>query len=64
MHIARTVEDIEHLAGLSNRAKKRIVTALTFLLAIESYGSALSTAAGADYGAVEVEGQPTQAKSG
>ena len=62
MHIPRTVEDIEDLARLSDRAEQRIVASLPLFLAIESHRGALSKAAGADDRTVKVKGQATKAE--
>ena len=55
VHVAGSVQDIEDLTGLRDGAKQGIVTALTFLFAIEADRRALSMSAGAEHGAIEVE---------
>jgi len=62
MYVSRAVEDVEHLACLSNRAEQRIIASLALFLAIESHCGALCTTASADHRAVEVKGQTTQTK--
>ena len=60
MYVARAVQYIKDLAGLSNRAEKRIVTALTLLFPVEPHGRALSVAFGALHAAVKVQGDTPQ----
>ena len=55
MDVAGTMQHIEHLAGLGDRAEERIIAALPLLLAVEPYGRALGRFPCADHRAIEVE---------
>ena len=55
MDIAGTMQHIEHLTGLGDRAEERIIAALPLLLAVKSYCRALGAFACADHRAIEVE---------
>ena len=55
MDITRAVQHIEHLARLGYGAKQRIVTALSFFLAVKPHGCPFSVPARADDRAIEVK---------
>ena len=55
MDVAGTMQHIEHLAGLGDRAEERIITALPLFLAVEPDGRALGPFPCADHRAIEVE---------
>ena len=62
VYISWAMEDIEYLACLSDRTEQRVVTSLSFLLAIEPHRGALGSAASTDDRTVKVKGQTAQAK--
>ena len=64
VHVAGAVESVEDLAGLGDGCEQGVVAALAFLLFVESDGGALGVALGAEYRAVEVEGDAHEALLG
>ena len=62
MHIARAVQYIEHLPGLSDSTEQRIIAALPLLLFVEADRSALGGAAGANHGTIKVQREASQSK--
>ena len=55
MDVAGTMQHIEHLTRLGDRAEERIIAALPLLLAVKPYCRALGRFACADHRAIEVE---------
>ena len=64
VNVAGTEEEVEDLAGLGDGTEERVVASLAFLLGIEAYRRALGATVGAQYRAIEVEGDAAQAETG